>query len=131
MKKTKKKNSESEILIMFKKSKTSVNTYCKVYLTNLKSGQGSKISYGTENYCYGLIKEVKLLRDNEGIAIGITYIVDPLDGKISERLVKKRLSSGIEPINLKRECSKLKRPIDWSVLNELLKREYDEIVSVN
>lgn len=120
---------------MFKKSRTSVNTYCKVYLTNLKSGQGSKVSYGTENYCYGLIKEVKLLRDNEGIATGITYIVDPLDGKISERLVKKRLSSGIEftkePIHLKRECSKLKRPIDWSVLNELLRREYDEIVSVN
>ena len=131
MKKTKTKNNESEILAMFQIAHNRIGEYCKVYLTNLKSGKGKTISYGRESYCYGKILDVKLCKKGD-IVKGITYLVEPLETEVDERLIKKRIATGVEftkePTPIYRECTKLRTPIDWSVINDLATRAYDETV---
>jgi hypothetical protein len=109
---------QQEIKNMFTKSTSRIGDFCKVYLTQSKGKLRS-----VEEYCYGIIKDVLLKKANDGSLIGISYIVDPIDGRIDESKVRKIISKGVKftskPNRLKRAIVELKQPIDFSILNEI------------
>jgi len=120
-----------DIKKMFKHAKSAVGQYCKVYVSNLRSNHKTSFSYGTETYCYGIIKKVKLVTRN-GLADSIVYTVKPVDEKIPSHKIKKNISKNIEftkkPVLFERACVKLTTPIDYEIINELASRSFDEEV---